>query len=87
MNGSSTHLSQATSFPGLKRNEIDEFGEYRTQRYVLHAYDQLARGELPEFGKRLRGICEMSATAHRDDNYADPAQKACGPRHSNAQNM
>ena len=37
----------SSSFPGLKRNEINEFGEYRTQRYVLHAYDQLARGELP----------------------------------------
>ena len=36
------------SFPTLKRNEIDTFGEYRTQRYVLHAYDQLARGELPD---------------------------------------
>ncbi len=35
------------SFPGLKRNEMSQFGEYRTQRYVLQAYDQLARGELP----------------------------------------
>lgn len=38
----------SSSFPGLKRNEIKEFGEYRTQRYVLHAYDQLACGELPD---------------------------------------
>ena len=37
----------SSSFPGLKSNEVNEFGEYRTQRYVLHAYDQLARGELP----------------------------------------
>ena len=37
----------SSSFPGLKRNEMREFGEYRTQRYVLQAYDQLARGELP----------------------------------------
>lgn len=35
------------SFPGLKRNEERQFGEYRTQRYVLQAYDQLARGEPP----------------------------------------
>ncbi len=35
------------SFPGLKRNEVREFGEYRTQRYVLQAFDQLARGDLP----------------------------------------
>ena len=38
----------SASFPGLKRNEIQQFGEYRTQRYVLQAYDQLARGELPD---------------------------------------
>ena len=35
------------SFPGLKRIELKEFGEYRTQRYVLQVYDQLVRGELP----------------------------------------
>ena len=35
------------SFPGLKRNEIRQFGEYRTQRYVLRAYDLLAQGQLP----------------------------------------
>ena len=37
----------SSSFPGLKRSELQEFGEYRTQRYVLQAYDQLAQGELP----------------------------------------
>ena len=37
----------SSSFPGLKRSEMREFGEYRTQRYVLQAYDQLAQGELP----------------------------------------
>ena len=36
------------SFPGLKRSELREYGEYRTQRYVLQAYDQLARGESPD---------------------------------------
>ncbi len=36
------------SFPTLKRNEIEAFGEYRTQRYVLHAYDQLAQGQRPD---------------------------------------
>ena len=36
------------SFPGLKRGELREFGEYRTQRYVLEAYDRMARGELPD---------------------------------------
>lgn len=38
----------SASFPGLKRNELKQFGEYRTQRYVLHAYDQLARSEMPD---------------------------------------
>ena len=41
----------SSSFPALKRNEIDKFGEYLTERYVLHAYDQLARGELPDLKK------------------------------------
>lgn len=38
----------SASFPGLKANELKRYGEYRTQRYVLHAYDQLARGEPPD---------------------------------------
>ena len=38
----------SSSFPGLKRSEMQEFGEYRTQRYVLQAYDQMAHGELPD---------------------------------------
>ncbi len=37
----------SSPFPVLKRNELSEFGEYRTQRYVLLAYDQLERGEIP----------------------------------------
>ncbi len=40
--------SPGASFPTLKRNEIKQFGEYRTQRYVLAAYDQLRRGKLPD---------------------------------------
>ena len=39
--------SPSFSFPGLKRSELKQFGEYRTQRLVLNAFDQLARGELP----------------------------------------
>ena len=38
----------SASFPTLKRNECKEFKEYRTKRYVLTAYDQMARGELPD---------------------------------------
>ena len=37
----------SSPFPVLKRNELSEFGEYRTQHYVLLAYDQLERGEIP----------------------------------------
>ena len=44
----------SASFPSLKRNEMREFGEYRTQRYVLQAYDQLARGELPNLDGNSR---------------------------------
>ncbi len=29
------------TFPGLKRNEESAFGEYRTQRLVLEAWDRL----------------------------------------------
>lgn len=32
---------------GMKRNETIGFGEYRTQRYVVEAYDQFERGEIP----------------------------------------
>ena len=41
------------SFPALKRNEIAGFGEYRTLRLVLTAYDQLARGENPDLEGEL----------------------------------
>lgn len=34
------------TFAVLKRNEHREFGEYRTQRLVLEAWDKLERGEL-----------------------------------------
>lgn len=34
------------TFRGLKKNEEREFGEYRTQRLVLEAWDKLERGDL-----------------------------------------
>ena len=40
-------LPPGSSFPALKNNEMKDFGEYRTKRYVLHAYDQLKLGKLP----------------------------------------
>ena len=45
--------SPSSSFPSLKRKEIADFGEYRTQRLVLTAYDQLAQGENPDLSKML----------------------------------
>lgn len=36
----------AETFAVLKRNEVREYGEYRTQRLVLEAWDKLERGEL-----------------------------------------
>lgn len=40
--------SPGTSFPSLKQHELKQFGEYRTQRYVLAAFDQLQHGEVPD---------------------------------------
>jgi hypothetical protein len=34
------------TFRGLQKNELNEFGEYRTRRLVLEAWDKLAKGEL-----------------------------------------
>lgn len=34
------------TFRGLKNKEVKEFGEYRTRRLVLEAWDKLERGEL-----------------------------------------
>ncbi len=39
--------SPGTSFPSLKQHELKRFGEYRTQRYVMAAFDQLSGGESP----------------------------------------
>lgn len=36
----------SVTFPGLKRKELAEFGEYRTQVRVMAAFDQLAAGDL-----------------------------------------
>jgi len=41
-------LPPSISFSTLKKNEEQEFGEYRTQRLVLQAYDQLAAGAEPD---------------------------------------
>ena len=38
----------SSSFPGLKRNELRKYGEFRTKRYVLQGYEQLERDENPK---------------------------------------
>ena len=50
------------SFPGLKRSELKEFGEYRTQRYVLQAYDQMAMGEFPDLDGTPKSTAATEAT-------------------------
>ena len=42
------------SFPSLKKNELKEFGEYRTQRLVLQAFDSLERGIIPDLSAETR---------------------------------
>ena len=37
----------SSSFPSLKQNEMRSFGEYRTERYVLQAFDSLEHGQIP----------------------------------------
>ena len=37
-----------SSFPSLKQYELRKFGEYRTQRFVLHAFDSIQRGFAPD---------------------------------------
>ena len=41
------------SFPGLKRAEMEEFGEYRSQRYVLRAFDLLVDGQNPDLSSEV----------------------------------
>ena len=45
----------SSSFPSLKQHEMRRFGEYRTRQYVLEAFEQLRRGEIPDLGEGPRG--------------------------------
>jgi len=47
----------SSSFPSLKKNEMKEFGEYRTERYVLNAFDSLQRGEVPDLSGNVTPNC------------------------------
>lgn len=37
----------SASFASLKQSELRSFGEYRTKRYVLKAFDSLEQGQIP----------------------------------------
>jgi len=54
----------AETFRGLKGNEMARYGEYRTRRLVLEAWDRMERGELPrpEPYDRNRSSREASAS-------------------------
>ena len=43
----------SVTFPGLKRNEIKQYGEYLTRRLVLEAYDELQKS--PRFSGDTSG--------------------------------
>ena len=38
----------SSSFPSLKQHEMKEFGEYRTERLALAAFDSMERGIVPD---------------------------------------
>ncbi len=48
----------SASFPLLKQREMKQFGEYRTRRYILHAYDQLRRGDIPHVESECAPVSE-----------------------------
>ena len=44
-----------SSFPSLKQYELRKFGEYRTGRLVLQAFDSIERGFAPDVFAEVRG--------------------------------
>ena len=44
-----------SSFPSLKQYELRKFGEYRTGRFVLRAFDSIERGFVPDLFSEVRG--------------------------------
>lgn len=43
----------SSSFPSLKQQELKAFGEYRTERIVLQAFDTLEQGVVPDLTAEL----------------------------------
>ncbi len=50
------------TFRVLKTNEIRRFGEYRTARLVLDAWDRIERGELPELAADATAKSRLAAS-------------------------
>lgn len=65
------------TFRGLKRNEIDRYGEYRTQRLVLEAFDRLAGMQISEAPIRIEAPAAAGAPL-RDLAWERPAQPQPG---------
>jgi hypothetical protein len=57
------------TFRVLKNNEMKRYGEYRTRRLVLDAWDRMERGELPAHEPYDQRRCAASSS----DTSAAPA--------------
>ena len=55
------------TFRGLKRNEIDRYGEYRTQRLVLEAFDRLTGMQTGEYPVRIEATAVNDETVPSDE--------------------
>jgi hypothetical protein len=68
------------SFRGLKKNEIAKYGEYRTARLVLQAWDRMERGEFDEISPRItvaapaatRSVAPIDPRSLPDGAWATP---------------
>lgn len=69
------------TFRVLKQNELRRFGEYRTARLVLAAWDKMERGEIPEVSPPVAvaapatapSIASIDTTGLPDGAWATPA--------------
>ena len=68
------------TFRGLKENEVRRFGEYRTRRLILDAWDRMERGELPApepYDQRTAAAQQLANTGK--DYSADNPLFGAGP--------
>ena len=55
------------TFRGLKRNEIDRYGEYRTRRLVLEAFDRITGMRTGEAPVRIEATAANAETVPSDE--------------------